>query len=66
MKPVNARTSKNRNMNVKFPDRDYKDLQNISDDIGLSLSAMVRLLIYTQLDKVRKSGVAKDFLKSDD
>lgn len=54
---------KNMNMNVKFPEDDYRELQQIADDIGgMTLSSMVRVLIYAQLDKVRKAGDPKVFL----
>lgn len=54
---------KNMNMNVKFPEEDYRDLQKIADDLGgMSLSSMIRTLIYMQLEKTRKSGNPMTFL----
>lgn len=57
---------KDKSLNVKFPDDDYKKLQEIADDIGVTLSAMVRMLIYTQLNKVRETGEASDFVMLSD
>lgn len=54
---------KDKNMNVKFPEDDYRELQEIADKIGgSSLSGIIRILVYTQLDKVRKTGDPKSFL----
>jgi metal-responsive CopG/Arc/MetJ family transcriptional regulator len=54
---------KNKNMNVKLPEDVYRELQQIADDIGgMSLSSMIRTLIFTQLDKTRKSGDPLSFL----
>ncbi|MBU3173288.1 hypothetical protein [Clostridium estertheticum] len=55
---------KNMNMNVKFPEEDYRELQNIADNLGgMSLSSMIRMLIYSQLKKTRKSKDPKTFLE---
>jgi hypothetical protein len=66
-KPKNENTDKkvkNMNMNVKFPEDDYRELQQIADDLGgMSLSSMVRMLIYKQLEKVRKTKDPKSFLE---
>ncbi|NFL43533.1 hypothetical protein FDB61_17860 [Clostridium botulinum] len=53
---------KNKIMNVKLPEEDYKMLQHTADSIGVTLSLMIRMLIYSQLDKVRKSKDPRDFL----
>lgn len=53
---------KNKVMNVKVPKDDYLELQQIADEIGITLSAMIRVLISSQLEKVRKSGNPKAFL----
>lgn len=54
---------KDTNLNVKFSKSDYKKLQMIADSIGgITLSSMIRILIYSQLDKVEKSKNPKDFL----
>lgn len=55
---------KDRHMNVKLPDADYKELQSIASQVygGLSLSDLMRMMIYPRLEKVRKSGNPKDFL----
>lgn len=54
---------KDKNMNIKLPHDDYSDLQNIADSIGgMSLSSMIRTLVYAQLNKVRRSGNPADFL----
>lgn len=53
---------KNKVMNVKVPKDDYIELQKIADKIGITLSAMIRILISSQLEKVRKSGNPKAFL----
>lgn len=54
---------KNMNMNVKFPEDDYHMLQQIADELGgMTLSSMIRMLIYAQLEKTKKSGDPKTFL----
>lgn len=54
---------KNKNLNVKFPDDDYRELQQIADEIGgMTLSSMIRMLIYTQLNKVRETGEPRNFV----
>lgn len=54
---------KDKNMNVKFPEKDYVKLQQIAKEIGMqTLSAMIRTLIYTQLGEVEKTGDPKSFL----
>lgn len=54
---------KNTNLNVKFPEQDYKELQVIADKIGgITLSSMIRIVIYSQLEKVKKSGDGRMFL----
>lgn len=61
---TNYKEQKNKNkiMNVKLLEEDYKELQQIANSIGITLSSMIRILIYSQLDKVRKSGDTKTFL----
>lgn len=54
---------KDKNMNVKLPEDDYHMLQQIADKIGgMTLSSMIRMLIYERLNKVKKSGDPGDFL----
>lgn len=54
---------KNKNLNVKFPEEDYSQLQTIADAIGgMSLSSMIRVLVYKQLEKVNKSEDPHMFL----
>lgn len=54
---------KDKSLNVKFPDDDYRELQQIADDIGgITLSSLIRMLIYTQLNKVRETGNSNDFV----
>ena len=56
---------KDTNLNTKFPLDDYEELQTIASNIGvggMSLSSMVRMVLYAQLEKVRKSGNPNDFL----
>lgn len=53
---------KDQNLNTKVPLADYQELQEIADKLGMSLSSMVRTVLYAQLDKVRKSGHYRDFL----
>lgn len=66
-KPKNEDTNKkikNMNMNVKFPEKEYRELQQIADDLGgMSLSSMIRTLVYKQLEKTRKSKDPNTFLK---
>lgn len=54
---------KNMNMNVKFPEDDYRELQQIADSLGgMTLSSMIRMLIYSRLDEVRRTGDPKTFI----
>jgi hypothetical protein len=54
---------RNKNMNVKLPEDDYRALQQIADDLGgMTLSGLIRMKIYEGLDKVRKTGNSKSFL----
>lgn len=54
---------KDKNLNVKFPEEDYRKLQKIADDIGgMSLASMVKMLIYRQLEKVKNTGDSISFL----
>lgn len=54
---------KNKNLNVKFPDEYYNELILIADKLGgMTLSGMIRSLVYTRLEAVRKSGNPRDFL----
>lgn len=58
---------KNKNMNVKFFEDDYKELVEIAEEIGgMSLSAMIRQLVYSRLNKVRKTGKPDDFFPKED
>lgn len=55
---------KNMNMNVKIPEEDYRELQQIADDLGgMTLSSMIRMLVYAQLEKARKSKDPRMFLE---
>jgi len=54
---------KSRNLNVKIPDLEYTELQQISNQLGMSLSSMVRMLLYSQLKKTKESGDSKTFLE---
>ncbi len=61
-KPSNKKI-KNKMMNVKLPEDDYLELQQIADDLGgITLSAMMRVLIYSRLENVRKKGNSIYFL----
>jgi hypothetical protein len=54
---------KNKNLNVKFPEEDINNLQDIADKLGgMTLSGMIRMLVYSRLDKVKKSGDPRDFV----
>lgn len=54
---------KDKNMNIKLPEDDYLELQEIAEKIGgMSLSSMMRTLTYAQLEKVRKTGDPNAFL----
>lgn len=54
---------KTKNLNVRLPEDDYMELQQIAEDIGrMSLSSMIRVLIYSRLEEVRKTNNAKNFL----
>lgn len=57
---------KDRNLNVKLPTEDYEFLQKIAEEIGgMTLSTMIRIKIYSGLDKVKKTGNSRDFLDLD-
>lgn len=48
---------KNINMNVKFPEADYRELQEIADKLGgMPLSSMIRTIVYDRLEEVRRTG----------
>lgn len=53
---------KNRMLNTKIPAEKYVELQEIAENLGMSLSAMVRHVIYTKLEKVHKTGSPKSFI----
>lgn len=56
-----GRTS--RMLNVKLPEEDYDKLKKIAHELGdVSLSSMMRLLIYDRMNRYDKSGNARDFL----
>lgn len=48
-------------MNLKFPSQEYEELQKLADQLGLTLSSLVRATLFKQLDKVKKSGNPQDF-----
>lgn len=54
-------TESNKNLNVKFPEKDYKELQRIAKDVGLSLSSLIRMMVYSRLKRVQASGNSTDF-----
>ena len=59
----NKNSIKNKNMNVKFPEDVYDELKRIADELGgMTLSAMVRVLIYSKLEEVQKSGDPRTFI----
>lgn len=60
---LNNKKHKNKNMNVKFPEEDYKKLQRIADDLGgMTLSSMIRIVIYERLKIYDKTRDPKSFL----
>jgi len=60
------RKRKNMNMNVKLPEDDYRELQRIADELGgMTLSSMIRMLVYSRLNKVKETGDPKSFLNLD-
>jgi len=57
---------KDKLLSVKIPTEVHADLQKIAEDLGgLSISSMVRMLLYSRIDKVKKSGNPKTFLDID-
>ena len=57
------RKLKDKMLNVKLPSEDYLELKRIANDLGhLSLSGMIRIIIYSGLDRVKKTGNSKAFL----
>ena len=55
--------TKKKIMNIRLLESDYKELQQIAKELGgMSLSSMIRTLIFVQLDQVRASGDSKSFL----
>lgn len=61
-KQDDSRKIKDRMLNVKLPDEDYEELQEIAREVGITLSGMVRIVLNAKLDKVRKSKNARDFI----
>lgn len=53
---------KNKNLNVKFTESDYKALQEVANLLGTTLSSLIRLLIYERLNKYRETNNPRDFL----
>lgn len=58
----NGNEIKNKLINIKLPEEDYKKIKEIAESIGITLSAMIRILVYSQLKKVKKSKDPRDFL----
>lgn len=57
---------KDKLLSIKIPTDVHNDLKKIADEIGgLSISSMLRMLIYSRINKVKKSGNPKDFLDGD-
>lgn len=57
------RALKSRNMNVKFTEEDYDFLQSIADDLGgMSLSNMIRTLVHSQIEEVKRTKDPRSFL----
>lgn len=50
-------------MNIKFPTNEYQKLKVIAEQLGLTLSSLVRSTLFKQLSKVEKSGDPQDFFK---
>lgn len=51
-------------LNVKFPESDYEKLKKIAEELGnMSLSSLIRMVIYNHLKQYEKSGNAQDFIK---
>lgn len=62
-KNTKTKKKKDANLNVKFPTDDYEELQEVAEQIGgMSLSQMIRTVVYERLDRVRKSANPRDFL----
>lgn len=59
---ANTKVIKDRMLNVKLPEEDYEELQKIAREMGITLSGMVRMLLNSKLDKVRKSKNPRDFI----
>jgi len=51
-----------KNLNVKLPESEYNELQNIAVNMGLSLSSLIRLIIFSKLKKFRVSGNISDLI----
>lgn len=65
-KDVAKKKIKNMNMNVKFPEEEYRELQRIANELGgMTLSSMIRMLVYSKLKEVRETGDPKSFLSID-
>ncbi len=65
-KTQRVKKPKNRNMNIKLPEDDYRQLQNIAEQLGgMTLSSMIRMLIYNKLDKVKETGDPRVFIDLD-
>lgn len=45
------------NMNIKMPEEDYRKLQDIASMLGgMTLSSMIRMVLYAKLDEFDKTG----------
>lgn len=48
---------KDKNVNVKFPEEDVEILREIAESLGgMPISTMLRTLIYSRMEEVKKSG----------
>lgn len=51
------------NMNIQFPNEEYERLKVIAEQLGLTLSSLVRSTLFKLLDRVDKSGDPQDFFR---
>lgn len=57
-------TSRTKNMNVKFTETEYKEIQDVVDSLGgMPMSSAVRMILLDRLKKVKETGNPKAFIE---
>lgn len=49
-----------KNINIRFPEEDANKLSDIADNLGISISALVRLIVTSKLKKLNSENNITD------